>query len=151
MVGRILKAHPLFYTNWLFLSLFSIWMIRNTENVDFLFILVFSISILITLVKLIIYTVISFEFTSQSIIVRKGVFNRSHDEIHFFRIKDVQLRKPFWYRFFGMSKILVYTSDTYHNVVEMRGMSFGEEIRNFLINQAMLKRGEFGVKEYDVR
>jgi uncharacterized membrane protein YdbT with pleckstrin-like domain len=151
MVGRLLKAHKLFYINWLLLSIVCLGLIRNTENMDFFLLMIFFMCLVITVVKLILYTVISFEITTQSVIIRKGVFNRSHDEVHFFRIKDVQLRKPFWYRFFGMSKILVYTSDQYHDIIEMRGMIDGEEIRNYLINQAMLKRREFGVKEYDVR
>lgn len=49
--------------------------------------------------------------TEERMKVRKGVLNKSTHELELFRVRDFDLREPFYLRPFGLGNILIISSD----------------------------------------
>lgn len=49
--------------------------------------------------------------TDQRIIVTKGVFSKNTNETELYRVRDTSIEEPFFYRFFGVGNILVFSTD----------------------------------------
>ena len=57
------------------------------------------------------YIGINYKITEDRLTYRKGIFNVTTQFIELYRVKDLELKEPFIYRFFGLSNIKVYSSD----------------------------------------
>ena len=64
-------------------------------------------------VKCRVYTV-----TTERLLIEDGVFNKSHDTLELYRIRDLQVTEPFWQRLFGLQNIQLLATDlTTENLV----------------------------------
>ena len=70
-----------------------------------------------------------FELTTQRIRLTTGIFNKVSEEIELYRVEDIKVVQPFWYRLFGLGSIMLatndasaptFTIDAIPNVVELR-------------------------------
>ena len=90
-----------------------------------------------------------FEFTSERIRIYKGVFNQEIDEVELYRVKDTKIQKPFWLRLFGLSTIILSTSDRSCPTVEIAAVKDGPGIREKLRKQVEMLRDKKRVREVD--
>ncbi|HBE96968.1 MAG TPA: hypothetical protein DDW68_07325 [Verrucomicrobiales bacterium] len=90
-----------------------------------------------------------FEFTSERIRIYQGVFSQDIDEVELYRVKDTRLLKPFWFRIFGLSTIVLNTSDRTCPTVEIKAVKDGPGIREKLRKQVEMLRDKKRVREVD--
>lgn len=94
---------------------------------------------------------ISWMMSHDSIIETTGVFNVTTDEVQYFRIKDVHLYRPLLYRFVGLSRLTIITSDKSKPVIVLNGIYDGHRKMQTFKALAIATRKEMGVKEFDFR
>lgn len=90
-----------------------------------------------------------FEFTSERMRIYEGILNQEINEVELYRVKDTRLEKPFWLRLFGLSNIVLQTSDRSCPEVNIRAVKNGAEIREKLRKQVETLRDKKRVREVD--
>ena len=90
-----------------------------------------------------------FEFTSERLRIYEGILNQEINEVELYRVKDTRLEKPFWLRIFGLSNIVLQTSDRSLPEVNIRAVRNGIEIREKLRKQVETLRDKKRVREVD--
>ena len=91
------------------------------------------------------------DITLDSLMEVKGVLNVTTDEVQLFRVKDIRLYEPFFYRLVGLSKLYIITSDQYRPVIVLDGIRDGKSKREMFKNMALKHRKNQGVREFDFR
>lgn len=90
-----------------------------------------------------------FELTSERIRIYDGILNQKINEVELYRVKDTRLEKPFWIRIFGLSDIILQTSDRSLPEVRILAVRGGVEIREKLRKQVEILRDKKRVREVD--
>jgi len=90
-----------------------------------------------------------YEFTSERMRIYEGILNQDINEVELYRVKDTRLEKPFWLRVFGLSNIVLTTSDRSLPTIDIRAVRNGVEIREKLRKQVELLRDKKRVREVD--
>jgi len=52
-----------------------------------------------------------YEITPEELEYHSGIFNRKHEYIELYRVKDFEINRPLIYRLFGRGNLILYTSD----------------------------------------
>ncbi len=89
------------------------------------------------------------ELTTERIRLQRGVFNRKMDDVELYRVKDTSMERPFWFRFFGLSTLIIETSDRSQPQIEIKAVSGGDELREKLRKQVEFWRDRKRVREID--
>jgi uncharacterized membrane protein YdbT with pleckstrin-like domain len=90
-----------------------------------------------------------FDEDNEVFIERKGVFSVQTVEIHYFRIKSIQIKKPFLMRLVGISTVEVITSEPFKPFLRLYAINNGDEWLKYVQDMAAYWRKEKGVKETD--
>lgn len=109
----------------------------------------FIVGIVMFVVRYVVTRCNTFTLTEQRIILDSGVFSKINDEIELFRVKDVKLLRPFKLRIFGLSNIVITSSD--HNVPEytLKGVRNGKEVMSVIRDNYLSQREHHKVRELD--
>lgn len=91
----------------------------------------------------------SYTITSQRIIRRSGVFNRTTFEIELYRVKDVHLFEPIYFRPFKLGNISLISSQRSVPVFQLTAIQNAAAVREQLRHLVEKRRNEKGVGEYD--
>ncbi len=91
------------------------------------------------------------EITDQRIIVQKGMLSRKTDELELFRVKDIRLEEPFMLRLFGLSNIILVTSDRTDKIEIIPAIKDGKQLREQIRNAVDKRRDVKKVREFDDR
>lgn len=86
---------------------------------------------------------------SETIVEKRGVFSVNTVEIQYFRIKSVQVWKPFLLRIFGLSNVQVITSEPFKPFLLIYAVRDGEGWAHYCREMADYWRNKKGVKETD--
>lgn len=78
-----------------------------------------------------------------------GVFNRNTEELELYRVKDISMYEPFSLRMFGLSDVVLSTSDTTTPVVVVHGIREGRKLVNAVRKHTEIMRARKGVREID--
>jgi len=89
------------------------------------------------------------ELTSERIRLFEGVFNQKMDDVELYRVKDTSMERPFWYRVFGLSTLIIETSDRSQPRIEIKAIRNGDELRETLRKQVEYWRDRKRVREVD--
>ena len=142
--NEILKINP------------SLWIIAGFVLVPLGFITVFGLSpwsligIGIFVYKYYEVQCWTYTFNEMTIVERKGVFNVLSNEIHYYRIKSVQLDEPFWMRLLGLSIIRIETTDRFLPHMILFGIHDGQRLLKSIREKTYIWRQEMNVREIDV-
>jgi uncharacterized membrane protein YdbT with pleckstrin-like domain len=90
------------------------------------------------------------ELTSERIRMSRGVFNQQLDDVELYRVKDTSMERPFWYRVFGLSSLIIETSDRSQPRIEIKAVHSGDELRETLRKQVEFWRDKKRVREVDM-
>ena len=90
-----------------------------------------------------------YEITEERITEITGVFSRNTDETELYRVKDIRLEEPFFLRMFGLSTILLVTSDKTSPIIKLSGVKNGTSLRKTLRDAVEVRRDIKGVRERD--
>ncbi len=89
------------------------------------------------------------ELTTERIRLSSGVFNQTKDDVELYRVKDTSMERPFWYRVFGLSTLIIETSDRSQPRIEIKAVHGGEDLRETLRKQVEFWRDKKRVREVD--
>jgi len=92
----------------------------------------------------------SFRFHEKTIAERKGVFSVLTREIHYFRIKSVRHHEPLLLRIFGLSNVVLVTSDPLIPMLRLYGIRYGSDVISAIKEEVSIWRRERTVKEQDI-
>lgn len=105
---------------------------------------------LIALYKIIEVHCHRYQFYETHIIETKGVFNVTHSEVYYYRIKSIQVEEPLLFRLVGLSNIHIKTSDQYIREITVNAIPVGLTLVNDLRNVVKVERKNNNVRELDM-
>ncbi len=100
--------------------------------------------------KLAVTATTDYAVTTQRLTLRKGVFNRTLEEIELYRIKDTTLTKSFWQRILGLGSVVVESSDASMPRLVIPWVKDAEDVRQTIRQNVEAVRRARGVRELDV-
>lgn len=117
--------------------------------VDLLFLQIWF-GVLLAAIKIIYVMCWKYEVNERTIVERKGILNVTRTELHYYRIKSIMVDEPLWMRLFGLSNVLVKSSDPYSPDFVLHAVPNGVAIRNELRYMTDTRRKEENVREFDM-
>jgi len=92
-----------------------------------------------------------YEFTSERLILKKGIFNRLTDQVELYRVKDIRLEEPFLMRIFGLGNIVLVTSDKTLGDILLPAMRDSENLKDKIRHTVEKLREKKNVREMDLK
>ncbi|GLR55184.1 PH domain-containing protein [Shinella yambaruensis] len=90
-----------------------------------------------------------YEFTSQRIVTKHGVFNRSRDQLEIVRVRDLSTYEPFYLRMIGLGSLQLDTVDRSHPVLVIPGQHNVIKLKNFIHDLNIKERQRLGYREFE--
>jgi membrane protein YdbS with pleckstrin-like domain len=91
-----------------------------------------------------------YELTTERLKTNQGVFSKVTDTLELYRVKDLETRQPFLYRFVGIENIRVNTTDVSSPFVLIDAIPAAVALSDKIRNQVETIRAQKGVREIDV-
>ena len=91
-----------------------------------------------------------YEFTSQRIRTRKGILNKTTNELELYRVRDYRLEQPFFLRLFSLSNLIIETSDQSNPTLILRAIPEGSVLLEELRTHVEACRSQKGFREFDL-
>jgi uncharacterized membrane protein YdbT with pleckstrin-like domain len=91
-----------------------------------------------------------YELTTERLKITEGVFSKVTDTLELYRVKDLEMRQPFLYRFVGIENIQVNTSDVSSPFILIEAIPSTVMLADKIRNQVETIRAQKGVREIDV-
>jgi membrane protein YdbS with pleckstrin-like domain len=91
-----------------------------------------------------------YEVTTERLKTSEGVFSKVTDNLEWYRVKDLETRKPFLYRLAGLENIQLDTSDAETPFVYITAIPSSIGLADKIRNQVEAIRQQKGVREIDV-
>jgi uncharacterized membrane protein YdbT with pleckstrin-like domain len=156
----LLKSWPKFFIgivlliSWVFLPeriLLGEINIKNIVSIPYIWIIsaIIALIILYLLIEIIKIISLKYEITNERLFIFSGVFSRMREEIELYRIKDYEVFQPFYIRLFGLSNILIHTSDRTSPVIMLMAINKGYKIADLIRENVEKQRRQKGVREID--
>lgn len=92
----------------------------------------------------------TYTLTDTRLIIKKGIFNISEEEIRLYRILDITLKRSFEERIFGLGTIHLCTADQSTPEIDIARIKNSREVRTLLSDRVEEERSEryVGIREY---
>jgi membrane protein YdbS with pleckstrin-like domain len=91
-----------------------------------------------------------FELTSERLKMTEGIFSKVTETLELYRVKDIEVLQPFWYRILGLENIKVNTSDLSSPVILLDGIPQKIGLADKMRNQVETVRMQKKVREIDI-
>jgi len=91
-----------------------------------------------------------FELTSERLKMTEGVFSKVTDTLELYRVKDIEVRQPFFSRMLGVENIHVNTSDLTSPLVLLEAIPIAVGLADKMRNQVEAVRMQKRVREIDI-
>lgn len=91
----------------------------------------------------------NYVLTSERLRHSSGIFNRNIEVLELYRVKDLRIELPLHFRIFGLSRILLETSDRSTPFVMLEGIRDGVTVSDLIRNQVEIQRDKKRVREVD--
>jgi len=114
-------------------------------------IIVFGLGILLALWKYYDTKLNILEVTDERIIEHKGILSKTTDELELYRVKDLKHYQPFFLRLFGLSTIILDTTDHSNSQLKLKAIKNGKELKESLRIAIDHRRDLKMVREVDFR
>jgi uncharacterized membrane protein YdbT with pleckstrin-like domain len=89
------------------------------------------------------------EITNERVVTQTGVLSRITNEIELYRVKDIQLSEPFLLRMFGLSNLVLVTSDKSTPFINIKGVKDGNKLRKEIRTFVEERRDKKNIREID--
>ena len=92
----------------------------------------------------------TYTLTETRLIIKKGIFNTSEEEIRLYRILDITLKRTFEERIFGLGTLHLCTADKSTPEIDIKRIKNPREVRTLLSDKVEEERSEryVGMREY---
>lgn len=129
-----------------------IWSGRPSQVVNLLWFLscVLVIPIPVALWKWLVVKTTAYELTTERLVYRYGVLNRSVEQIELYRVRDFRVDQPLWLRIFSRANVVMQTADQGNPVFTLRAIAEAEPVMEKLRAQVEACRVKKGVRDLDV-
>ena len=87
-----------------------------------------------------------YEVTSERIRVSRGIFTRRTDELELYRVKDLTLIEPFFFRMFSLGSVIITTNDASTPMLTIHAVKGVKELREELRRAVEVCRDKKGVR-----
>lgn len=91
-----------------------------------------------------------YDFYEDHILESKGVFSVIRNEVHYFRIKSIQVEEPFLHRVVDISNVHIKTSDQYMLDFTLKALPVGRTLVKDLKRVVKVERKAHNVREFDM-
>ena len=91
-----------------------------------------------------------YDLTTERLKITEGVFSKATDTLELYRVKDLETRQQFLYRFVGIENIQVNTSDVSSPFILIEAIPSTVALADKIRNQVETIRAQKGVREIDV-
>ncbi len=91
-----------------------------------------------------------FELTTERLKITEGVFSKTTGTLELYRVKDIETRQPFLYRFVGVANVQLNTSDASSPFVFIEAIPSSVSLPDKLRNQVEIIRQQKRVREIDI-
>lgn len=92
-----------------------------------------------------------YELSSQRLRLRTGVLNKQTNDLELYRIKDVRLEQPLALRLFGLSNLVLDTSDRSDPHIVIRAIPEAEALMDEVRTHVEALRIARGIREIDLQ
>lgn len=89
-----------------------------------------------------------FEITTQRLRLKAGVLNKTTAELELYRVKDFRVDQPFFMRIFGLSNIILVSTDRTHPYVVIPAIPHGTELGDVIRENVESLRRNLGIREF---
>jgi len=134
----------------------KIWEGTPSQWMNFMFYLTcsilsvaFGLGILLALWKYLDTRFNKFTMTNHRIVEQRGILSITTDQLELFRVKDIRLEQPLLLRLFGLSNIVLTTSDVSDPLYKIQGIENGSTLLEELRIAIDQRRDSKGVRELD--
>ena len=127
----------------------SQWTNLGTYVMSILFFWLLLIPVFIALWRFLVVKTWKIKITNQRLIEEKGVFSKTTEELELYRVKDIRLDQPFFYRLVGLSNVILVTSDRTNPIVTIPAVTDGTNLKEKLRTAVDIRRDKKGVRETD--
>jgi uncharacterized membrane protein YdbT with pleckstrin-like domain len=103
--------------------------------------------ITLSLIRAVITACNRYTLSSERFVHSRGVFSRVINALELYRVQDYAVHMPFFLRIFGLSNVILFTSDRSTPVVVIKGVRNGWKVANTIRNQVESMRMQKGVLE----
>jgi uncharacterized membrane protein YdbT with pleckstrin-like domain len=93
--------------------------------------------------------VVSYELTTQRLIVRAGILVRTHDQLELFRVRDFLIDTPLHLGILGISHIRIISRDESLPVLTLLAQTKPEQLLNTIRNKVQARKDEVGMREFE--
>lgn len=93
--------------------------------------------------------VTSWEISEERIVHKHGILIRYNDHLELFRVKDWSLTQPLIYRIFGLSNLVLHTSDASDPILPLNAIPKGNDAIEAIRERVDHMRQRKGVREID--
>lgn len=90
-----------------------------------------------------------YQLTTERLFIYSGIFNRTREEIELYRIRDYKVLSPFFLRIFGLSNILICSTDRLAADIILYAIKDSYNVANLIRNQVELQRQHKGFLEFN--
>jgi uncharacterized membrane protein YdbT with pleckstrin-like domain len=91
-----------------------------------------------------------FELTNERLKITEGVFSKVTETLELYRVKDIEVRQPFFYRMLSVENIQINTSDLSSPVILLEAIPKAVGLADKLRNQVEVIRTQKQVREIDL-
>lgn len=91
-----------------------------------------------------------YELTNERLKITQGVFTKATSTVELYRVKDIEMRQPFWYRMLGLENLHVTTSDVSSPFLLLDAIPKAAGVADKLRNQVEAVRVQKRVREIDL-
>jgi len=81
-----------------------------------------------------------YELYDNDFVIVSGFLNIKENDCYMYRITDVEMTRNLLQRIFGLSTILLYTSDVTDHRIIMKNIKNGREIKDFILQASEINR-----------
>ena len=91
-----------------------------------------------------------YELTTERLKMTEGVFSKVTETLELYRVKDLEVRQPFFYRMLGVENIQINTSDLSSPIVLLEAIPVTIGLADKIRNQVEIIRSQKSVREIDI-
>jgi uncharacterized membrane protein YdbT with pleckstrin-like domain len=91
-----------------------------------------------------------YSLTTERLIIRSGVLNKSTETLELYRVRDLQINEPFWLRLWSLKNIHLCTTDMTTPEVVLDYISSDVDLGTTFRKQIESSRQKKGVREFGI-
>lgn len=90
-----------------------------------------------------------YTLTDQRLSIRRGVFNRTTEDLELYRVRDTRLEQTFFERLFGLGEVVLFTTDASTPEIHLPWLKDAESLRERIRRLSEARRDAKRVRTFE--